>query len=86
MPRPFAGSLEDTPRPLLADSLAAQPLCICDLHNPGVAFGCGVDRVLIPQPHAILVHLRYAEPWIPDSKASEAAGEEKILVMVPALG
>jgi hypothetical protein len=44
MPRPLAGSLEDTPCPLLAAGLAAQPLRVRDdhLHNPGVAFKCGV--------------------------------------------
>jgi hypothetical protein len=84
----FASSLEDTARPLLATGLASHPVSLSEdhLHDPVVSILCGVDRVHRPEGHALLVHLRHAQPRVSDGESTEAASEQEVFVVIPALG
>jgi hypothetical protein len=45
-----------------------------------------MDRILQPQPVALLIQFRHAEAGVLDRKPPEAAGEKEVFVMVSALG
>jgi hypothetical protein len=43
-------------------------------------------RVPTPEAVALLVQLRNAKPRVPDDEATEAASEQKVPIVIPALG
>ena len=45
-----------------------------------------MHRIFTPEAVAVLVQFRNTQPRVPDGEAAEAASEQKVFVVLPALG